>query len=72
MGIELNSDDMKFEDEESDIILKPYRIAKKCGCKFYTGSDAHHPKGLNDAKEIFERAIDYLELTEDDKFKLKK
>ena len=68
VGIELNSYDMNFEPEEADIILRPYRIAKECGCKFYLGSDAHHPDGLDGAKAIFERTVDLLELTEDDKF----
>lgn len=68
VGIELNSDDMNFTDGEADIVLKPYRIAKEAGCKFYCGSDAHHPNSLDEAKAIFERAIDLLELTEDDKF----
>lgn len=67
-GIELNSADMNFADEEADSILRMYRIAKKCGCKFYCGSDAHHPRELDKAKAIFERAINLLQLTEDDKF----
>ncbi|MBQ7821427.1 MAG: PHP domain-containing protein [Clostridia bacterium] len=69
-GIELNSFDMDFADEETDSILRMYRIAKECGCKFYCGSDAHHPDELDRAKAIFERAIDLLELTEEDKFKI--
>lgn len=68
VGIELNSDDMNFKAEESATILRPYRIAKQAGCKFYMGSDAHHPAALDAAKDIFERAIDLLELTEEDKF----
>jgi histidinol phosphatase-like PHP family hydrolase len=68
VGIELNACDMCFTDEEADIVLRPYRIAKQCGCKFYCGSDAHHPDELDNAKAIFERAIDLLELTEEDKF----
>lgn len=72
VGIELNSDDMNFKPEECEIVLRPYRIAKKCGCKFYMGSDAHHPHELDAAKDIFERAIDLLELKEVDKFKIKK
>lgn len=68
VGIELNSGDMKFSDEEADIVLRMFRIAKAMGCKFYCGSDAHHPKSFEHIKEIFERAIDRLELTEDDKF----
>lgn len=70
VGIELNSDDMKFREEETETVLRPYRIAKEAGCKFYLGSDAHHPQNLNDAIPHFERAIRLLELTEDDKFRL--
>lgn len=71
VGIELNADDMKFNDEEADIVLRPYRIAKEYGCKFYLGSDAHHPKNLDTAKTVFERAVDILALTEEDKFLIK-
>lgn len=68
VGIELNSDDMNFADSEAAVVLRPYKIAKSAGCKFYLGSDAHHPAGLISAPAIFERAIDLLGLTEDDKF----
>jgi histidinol phosphatase-like PHP family hydrolase len=68
VGIELNSGDMKFSDEEEETVLRMFRIAKAMGCKFYCGSDAHHPKSFEHIKEIFERAIDRLELTEEDKF----
>lgn len=68
VGIELNADDMKFKDDEADIVLRPYRIAKECGCKFYLGSDAHHPSSFDKAKMIFERAVDMLGLEEEDKF----
>lgn len=66
-GIELNQSDMRFSDEEADIVLRPFRIAKKCGCKFYFGSDAHHPADLDTSKEIFDNAIDILGLEESDK-----
>lgn len=71
VGIELNASDMNFRDEEANTVLKMFRIAKEEGCKFYLGSDAHQPKGLETAPKIFERAIDYLNLTEDDKFHIK-
>ena len=67
-GIELNYSDMSFGDEEADDVLRMFRIAKDCGCKFYFGSDAHHPSGFEKTKVVFERAIDMLGLTEDDKF----
>lgn len=69
IGIELNTSALNFaSDEEAEIALKPYKIAKKCGCKFYVGSDAHHPDALDNAKQVIENIIDLLELTEDDKF----
>ena len=68
VGIELNCYDMMFTDEEADTVLRPYRIVKKCGCKFYMGSDAHTPEGLDRAKDRFEKAIDMIGLTEEDKF----
>ena len=71
VGIEINCSDMQFADEEADIVLRPYRIAKKCGCKFYMGSDAHDLGYFDIAKQVFERAIDYLGLEESDKFVLK-
>ena len=69
-GIEIKKSDMSFSDSEADSVLRMFRIAKKCGCKFYFGSEAHHPKNLDNAKIILERAIDLLNLTEDDKFNL--
>ena len=68
VGIELNADDMSFAEGEADTVLRPYRIAKKAGCKFYCGSDAHHPKELDRAGKIFESAVERLELKETDKF----
>lgn len=68
VGIELNSSDMDFQDAEADVVLRPYRVAKACGCKFYLGSDAHQPKELDQAVNIFERAVTLLGLQEEDKF----
>ncbi len=70
VGIEINAGDMNFAPDEAETVLRMYRIAKKQGCKFYMGSDAHHPSDLDTAKKYFERAIDMLELTEDDKFRI--
>jgi len=71
VGIELNASSMRFKDDETDTVLKMYRIAKECGCKFYLGSDAHQPESFSKAKEIFEKVVALLELTEEDKFILK-
>lgn len=71
-GIELNQYDMSFEDAHADTILRPFRIAKSCGCKFYLGSDAHHPSAFDRTREIFERAVAMLDLSESDKFYIQK
>ena len=68
VGIELNGSDMSFKDSEADTVLRPYRIAKAQGCKFYLGSDAHHPGGLDLSIPVFERAVTMLDLEESDKF----
>ena len=69
VGIELNSDDFKRDLIELPHILRIFQIAKACGCKFYLASDAHTPEQLNIATQRFNRAIDLLELTEEDKFR---
>ena len=68
VGIELNRDDGCYTKEEAPVILRPFRIAKDYGCKFYLGSDAHHPKDFVHFREVFERAVRLLELKESDKF----
>lgn len=68
VGIELNATDMSFDKSEAAVVLRPFKIAKECGCKFYFGSDAHHPQAFKDSVKLFRRAIKLLHLTEDDKF----
>lgn len=68
VGIELNHCDMDFADDETDTVLRMFKIAKDAGCKFYLASDSHHPKDFENQIPIMERAIDLLNLTEDDKF----
>ena len=65
MGVELN---MPLIDCSSEEILRPYRIARACGCTFYLGSDAHTPKSFIGARKKFEAFTEALGLTEDDKF----
>ena len=67
-GVELNASCFKFAENEADAVLKMYRIAKNCGCKFYLGSDAHHNSQLDSSIEYFNRAVDLLGLEESDKF----
>lgn len=68
VGIELNADDLDFTDEEAKTVLRPFFTAKECGCKFYLGSDAHHPSELDRSIARFERAVEILQLEESDKF----
>ncbi len=68
VGIELNADDFKFEEHEADTILRMFRVAKDCGCKFYFGSDAHSVEELNNAEKLITKAINMLDLKESDKF----
>ena len=49
--------------------LRPYRIAKQCGCKFYLGSDAHHPEDFAGMPEQFRTLVSLLDLQESDKFR---
>lgn len=72
VGIELNGTDMSFKsDTQQNAIMRIFGIAKECGCKFYFGSDCHHPNRLGEVKECFERAVELLGLTKEDKFILK-
>ncbi len=67
-GVELNFALPKNDDEYLYEILRPYKIAKEVGCKFYLGGDAHIPAELTKCKDKFETMIDVLDLTEDDKW----
>lgn len=67
VGIELNQDDMRLAAKHGQTVLRPFRIAKEEGCKFYLGSDSHHPEEFTNALHYFNWAIDALGLTEDDK-----
>jgi histidinol phosphatase-like PHP family hydrolase len=74
VGIELNFNGAALKAPERaaerESVLRPYRIAKAEGCKFYFGSDAHHPAHLASEKKKAEAIIDLLELTEEDKFRV--
>ena len=67
-GVELNFTLSKYSGQDRDDILRPYRIAKSCGCRFYFGSDAHHPAELDGAMQNFEEIAGALALQEEDKF----
>jgi hypothetical protein len=67
-GIELNQTDIARMAKAPDEISRIFRVAKSMGCKFYLGSDAHHPKSFLESRELFEYAVDLLDLSESDKF----
>ena len=68
VGIELNMKTISLAREEKEILLRPYKIAKECGCKFYLGSDSHKLSAFENIKENFEDIITSLDLKEEDKF----
>ena len=70
VGIELNIGEMLHLSQGPEAILRPFKIAKACGCKFYLASDAHSPANLSIAPALMQQAIDLLELTEENKFRL--
>ena len=69
IGIELNAPVTKYTERELDAILRPYRIAKDCGCRFYFGSDAHHPAHFAETGAEHETWVRELKLTEANRFR---
>jgi histidinol phosphatase-like PHP family hydrolase len=67
-GIELNRHDMHYAANEAYSVLRMFRIARNCGCRFYCASDAHQPTDLDMAPAILQKAVDVLGLQESDKF----
>ena len=67
-GFELNFPLSGLSPEDRERELRPYRIARACGCKFYLGSDAHELHGLLRAPANFRAIVDALELEESEKF----
>ena len=68
MGVELNFNPFTLSESDLRELLRPYQIAKQVGCKFYCGSDAHHPETFRDSHRALSFLIDALELEESDKF----
>lgn len=72
VGVELNYCDFIFTAEEQERIMRMFRIAKECGCKFYYGSDEHVFGSRKGEKEMLEKVVGLLDLKEEDKFYIKK
>ena len=71
-GVEINSADMKFEYGGAETVLRPYRIAKECGCKFHFGTDAHAPDSFIGKHALLERAAHRAGICKDDLWSLAK
>ena len=71
-GIEINASAINYKEDMLDSVWRIYKIAKESGCKFYLGTDTHHPGDLDARFARFQNAIDVLGLTEDDKFIIKR
>ncbi len=69
-GIELNACCFrKGWENNSEILLRPYTLAKQAGCKFYFCTDAHAVKDLSSIYNL-ESVISLLSLSEDDIYKI--
>ena len=67
-AVELNGGSFYNETDLSDEIMRPYFLARDCGCKFYVGNDAHILSTFKDFKPFAQKAVELLDLSEDDKF----
>ncbi len=68
LGIELNSHWCHIHGEGLEVCLRPFRIAKEEGCRFYLGSDCHHPQNFEAMPAHFARITELLELDDTHKF----
>lgn len=68
IGIELNCHWLSISDEDMEIHLRPYRIAKEEGCRFYLGSDSHCLKEFENMAKNFEKITNALNLDDRHKF----
>ena len=69
MGVELNLDERIWKADDAVFYhhMRPYRIAREEGCKFYLGGDSHTPDTFDSRVTMFRRAAESLDLTENDK-----
>lgn len=67
-GVELNFIDAQTADNVKPSFYRLFETAKRMGCKFYFGSDAHHPREFENMKENFATIAERLGLEESDKF----
>ena len=70
-GVELNFYPDMYDADQTERILRPYRIAKDCGCKFYLGSDSHHGTNIKNAPAKLKGILQYFPLEDKDRFTVK-
>lgn len=70
IGIELNAYCFTRWKEQPDVWLRLYRMAKKAGCLFYCGSDAHERAAMDKGTNIWPEVAEALELTESDRYRI--
>lgn len=68
VGIELNFPADNYAEADIPRAIRPYRIAKACGCKFYVGSDSHKVCEQEEGYKNLHAMVELLELEESDKF----
>ena len=68
VGIELNFPANSYSKEDLPRAIRPYKIAKACGCKFYLGSDSHKVCEQESGYANLQAMVDVLDLEESDKF----
>lgn len=71
LGVELNIYVNWYNENELSRVLRPYLIAKECGCKFYLGSDSHHNADIMRAPNKLKSTLAVFPLEEKDKFIVK-
>ncbi len=69
-GVELNASAFPAWQARPEDWLRPYRLAKKAGCKFYCGSDAHHPDALPGVTTALPAVAEALGLTDTDRYQI--
>ena len=69
-GVELNTNDFRVFSDDTAPLFRVYRIAKRCGCRFYLGSDAHDVYRFTTSVPIAEEIIGTLGLTAGDRFEI--
>ncbi|NLF21620.1 MAG: PHP domain-containing protein [Lentisphaerae bacterium] len=69
-GIELNASSLAGWQADPDTWLRPYRLAKRAGCRFYSASDAHVLENLGQIAAVIPGVVAALALTERDRYRI--